>query len=45
MGYCVIIVFDVYMVEGIEKKVKNYKVDVVFIRENEIVDEYIEKLV
>ncbi|MBU3571626.1 NYN domain-containing protein [Priestia aryabhattai] len=44
MGYRVIIVFDAHMVEGIEKKAKNHKVDVVFTRENETADEYIEKL-
>ncbi|WP_141434098.1 NYN domain-containing protein [Bacillus sp. 03113] len=43
-GYRVIIVFDAYHVQGIEKKLKNYQVEVIFTRENETADERIEKL-
>ncbi|MCA1203480.1 NYN domain-containing protein [Priestia flexa] len=43
-GYRVIVVFDAHMVQGIEKKAHNYKIEVVFTRENETADEYIEKL-
>jgi len=43
-GYRVIIVFDAYYVRGTEKKYKNYKVEVIFTRENETADERIEKL-
>ncbi|UGB31105.1 NYN domain-containing protein [Metabacillus sp. B2-18] len=43
-GYRVIIVFDAHMVKGIEKKQKNYRVEVIFTRENETADERIEKL-
>ena len=43
-GYRVIIVFDAYYVQGIEKKYKNHKVEVIFTRENETADERIEKL-
>ncbi|MBA2873100.1 hypothetical protein HNQ85_003437 [Anoxybacillus calidus] len=43
-GYKVIIVFDAHLVQGIEKKYKNYKVEVIFTRENETADERIEKL-
>ncbi|MCD5326059.1 MULTISPECIES: NYN domain-containing protein [Pontibacillus] len=41
----VIVVFDAYYVQGIEKKRKNYDVEIVFTRENETADERIEKLV
>ena len=43
-GYRVIIVFDAHYVQGIEKKYKNHKVEVIFTRENETADERIEKL-
>ncbi|MBA2876780.1 NYN domain-containing protein [Thermaerobacillus caldiproteolyticus] len=43
-GYKVIIVFDAHLVQGIEKKYKNYQVEVIFTRENETADERIEKL-
>lgn len=43
-GMKVIIVFDAYDVQGIEKKEQNYKVDVIFTKENETADERIEKL-
>lgn len=43
-GFRVIVVFDAYGVQGLEKKYKNYKVEVVFTRENETADERIEKM-
>lgn len=43
-GYRVIVVFDAHFVKGIEKKYKNYKVEVLFTRNNETADERIEKL-
>ena len=43
-GYRVIVVFDAYGVQGLEKKYKNYQVDVIFTKENETADERIEKL-
>ncbi|KIY20511.1 MULTISPECIES: NYN domain-containing protein [Mesobacillus] len=43
-GYRVIIVFDAYFVPGTQKKYKNYKVDVIFTKENETADERIEKM-
>lgn len=43
-GYRVIVVFDAYLVPGIEKKKKQYDVEVIFTRENETADERIEKL-
>lgn len=43
-GYRVIIVFDAHQVSGIEKKLKNYDVEVIFTRENETADERIEKM-
>ena len=43
-GYRVIVVFDAQYVNGIERKYKNYKVDVFYTRENETADERIEKL-
>ncbi|RHW33881.1 hypothetical protein D1B31_20090 [Neobacillus notoginsengisoli] len=43
-GYRVIIVFDAYYVKGIETKLKNHKVEVIYTRENETADERIEKL-
>lgn len=43
-GFRVIVVFDAYGVQGLEKKYKNYKVEVVFTKENETADERIEKM-
>ncbi len=43
-GYRVIVVFDAHQVKGIEKKQKNYRVEVIYTRENETADERIEKL-
>lgn len=43
-GYKVIVVFDAHYVKGIEKKYKDYKVEVIFTRNNETADERIEKL-
>jgi uncharacterized protein len=45
IGHKVIIVFDAYEVRGLEKKENNYKIEVIFTRENETADERIEKLV
>lgn len=43
-GYRVIIVFDAHYVKGIEKKYHNYKIEIIFTKENESADERIEKL-
>ncbi|MBM7694340.1 putative RNA-binding protein with PIN domain [Peribacillus deserti] len=43
-GFRVIVVFDAHFVQGTEKKYKDYKVEVIFTRENETADERIEKL-
>ncbi|MFD2445253.1 NYN domain-containing protein [Bacillus sp. CGMCC 1.16607] len=43
-GYRVIIVFDAHFVQGTEKKYRNYKIDIIFTKENETADERIEKL-
>ena len=43
-GYRVIVVFDAYEVKGIEKKYRDYQVEVIFTRKNETADERIEKL-
>jgi len=43
-GFRVIVVFDAHLVPGIEKKKKQYDVEVIFTRENETADERIEKL-
>lgn len=43
-GFRVIVVFDAYGVQGIEKKYKNYQIEVIFTKENETADERIEKL-
>jgi predicted RNA-binding protein with PIN domain len=43
-GYRVIVVFDAYGVQSLEKKIKNFKVDVIFTKKNETADERIEKL-
>ncbi|EHL76289.1 NYN domain-containing protein [Bacillus smithii] len=42
-GFKVIVVFDAHYVKGIEKRYQNYQVEVVFTRENESADEWIEK--
>lgn len=44
-GWRIILVFDAYLVPGIEKKQRRANVEVVFTRENETADERIEKLV
>ncbi|PIC58205.1 hypothetical protein CSV80_04700 [Sporosarcina sp. P12(2017)] len=44
-GWRVIVIFDAHLVPGIEKRKKQYRVEVVFTRENETADERIEKLV
>ncbi|MDF2590470.1 MAG: hypothetical protein K0S41_4313 [Anaerocolumna sp.] len=41
----VIIVFDAYQVKGIEKKYSDYKIEIVFTKENETADQYIERTV
>jgi uncharacterized protein len=43
-GYRVIIVFDAHYVKGTEKKYHNYKMEIIFTKENESADERIEKL-
>ncbi|MEC2075530.1 NYN domain-containing protein [Metabacillus fastidiosus] len=43
-GFRVIVVFDAHLVKGIESKQKNYRVEVIYTRENETADERIEKL-
>jgi uncharacterized protein len=43
-GYRVLIIFDAHFVQGLERKYKNYKVEVIFTKENETADERIEKL-
>jgi uncharacterized protein len=44
-GMKVIIIFDAHMVPGIGKKFKNYRLEIIYTRENETADERIEKLV
>ena len=43
-GSRVIIVFDAYYVQGLSRKYKNHKVEVIYTRENETADERIEKM-
>ena len=43
-GYRVIVVFDAQFVKGIPKKHQNYRIEIMFTRENETADERIEKL-
>jgi uncharacterized protein len=43
-GYRVIIVFDAHYVKGTEKKYHNFKIEIIFTKENESADERIEKL-
>lgn len=45
MGWRVIIVFDAYMMSGLESRKRHHDVEVLFTRENETADERIEKLV
>lgn len=44
-GYRVIIVFDAYYVPGTANKWEEYKVEIIYTKENETADERIEKLV
>lgn len=44
-GWRVIVVFDAYMMRGIENRSRHHDVEVLFTRENETADERIEKLV
>jgi len=44
LGIRVIIVFDAYEVKGLERKYRNYNIDIIFTKENETADEKIEKL-
>jgi uncharacterized protein len=44
-GMKVIVVFDAHLIPGIEKKYANYRIQIVFTKENETADEHIEKLV
>ncbi|MGF7015995.1 NYN domain-containing protein [Ornithinibacillus bavariensis] len=44
-GHRVIIVFDAYYVRGIENKLKQYKVEIIYTKEKETADECIERLV
>jgi len=44
-GWRVIVVFDAYLMRGVESKMKQHKVEVIFTRENETADECIERLV
>jgi uncharacterized protein len=43
-GYRVIIVFDAHYVQGTEKKYRNFKIEIIYTKENETADERIEKL-
>lgn len=43
-GFEVIVVFDAYAVKGIEKKLKNHKIEVIFTKAEETADQRIEKL-
>lgn len=43
-GIKVIVIFDAYIVKGLERKYKNYNIDVIFTKENETADEKIEKM-
>ncbi|MDG4657847.1 NYN domain-containing protein [Ectobacillus antri] len=43
-GTKVIIVFDAHFVQGIEKKIKQAKVEIIFTRKNQTADEKIEQL-
>ena len=43
-GYRVIVVFDAHLSHGIEKRHSQYRVEVIYTRENETADERIEKM-
>ncbi|MFS0784190.1 NYN domain-containing protein [Bacillus sp. 1P06AnD] len=43
-GYQVIVVFDAYFVQGLERKFNNYKIDIIYTKENETADERIERM-
>ena len=43
-GYRVVIVFDAYYVRGIQNKLKDYKVEIIYTKEKETADECIERL-
>ena len=44
-GNKVIVVFDAHQVPGIGKKIKEYRIDIYYTKENETADELIERLV
>lgn len=44
-GHRVIIVFDAYFVKGVESKLKEFNVEIIYTKEKETADECIEKLV
>lgn len=44
-GHRVIIVFDAYYVKGIESKLKEFNVEIIYTKEKETADECIEKLI
>ncbi|ASN03700.1 NYN domain-containing protein [Virgibacillus necropolis] len=44
-GYRVIIIFDAFYVPGVASKLKEYRVEIIYTKENETADERIEKLV
>ncbi|MBU8791011.1 NYN domain-containing protein [Oceanobacillus sp. FSL K6-0118] len=44
-GYRVIVVFDAYYVRGIESKLQEFNVEIIYTKEKETADECIEKLV
>lgn len=44
-GIKVYLIFDAHMVPGIGKKLNQYKIDIIFTKENETADERIERLV
>lgn len=43
-GVKVIIVFDAYIVKGLERKYRNFNIEIIFTKEKETADERIEKL-
>ncbi|WP_050613615.1 NYN domain-containing protein [Bacillus testis] len=43
-GFQVIVVFDAYYVQGLERKFKNHQIDIIYTRENETADERIERM-
>lgn len=44
-GMRVIVVFDAYYVKGIESKLNDYEVEIIYTKENETADECIERIV